>query len=209
MSLYLVPSCAASSSAAAGEVPGGGALMVAVRVADLVSPAGRPLGEGDRSALAVAGTEKIRTGDQVAFLKVVAVAPARVRRDGRVQAQGSPCDHATLGPLEEWLEEQAGQGVIDRIADGAVLRREYVKGERKRLLTSAFVIRAVVLMTLMPDADAREVIAALAGDLAMVPWARAWQPASPRAFGDWRKALGPQPLEELQAVVLRARTGGA
>ena len=65
--------------------------MVAVRVEDLVSPVrgGRPLGEGDRSALAVAGTGKIRTGDPVVFLKVVAVAPARVRRDGKVQAQGS------------------------------------------------------------------------------------------------------------------------
>jgi transposase IS4-like protein/DDE family transposase len=207
VSLYLVPSCAASSSAGAGEVPGGGALMVAVRVADLVSPAGRPLGEGDRSALAVAGTEQVRTGDQVVFLKVVAVAPARVRRDGRVQAQGSPCDHVRLGPLEEWLDEQAGQGVIDRIADGAVLRKEYVKGERKRLLTRTFMIRAMILMTLMPDADVREVITALAGDLAMVPWGRAWQPASPRAFGDWRQALGPQPLEELQAVVLRASHG--
>ena len=152
----------------------------------------------------MAGTERIRTGDLVVFLKVVAVAPARVRRDGRVQAQGSPCDHATLGPLEEWLEQQAGPGVIDRIADRAVLREEYVKGTRKRLLTRAFVIRAIVLMTLMPDADAREVIIALAGDLAMVPWARAWRPASPRAFGDWRQALGPGPLEELQDVVLGA-----
>ncbi len=208
MSLYPVASLSASGEGG-GEVPGGGALMVAVRVADLVSPArnGRPLGGGDRSALAVAGTEKIRSGDQVVFLKVVAVAPARVRRDGRVQAQGSPCDHATLGPLEDWLEQQAGPGVIDGIADRAVLREEYVKGERNRLLTRAFVIRAIVLMTLMPDADVREVTAALAGDLAMVPWARAWQPASPRAFGDWRQALGPQPLEELQAVVLRASHG--
>ncbi len=127
-----------------------------------------------------------------------------MRRDGRVQAQGSPCDHATLGPLEDWLEEQAGPGVIDGIADGTALREEYVKGVRKRLLASAFVIRVIVLMTLMPDAGAREVIAALAGDLAMVPWARAWQPASPRALGDWRQALGPGPLEELQAIVLRA-----
>jgi Transposase DDE domain/Insertion element 4 transposase N-terminal len=193
-----------ASDAAGEEVPGGGALMVAVRLEDLVSPAGRPLGGGDRSALAVAGTGKIRTGEQVVFLKVVAVAPARVRRDGRVQAQGSPCDHAALGPLEDWLEEQAGPGVIDGIADGAALRQEYVKGVRKRLLSRAFVIRAIVLMTLMPDADAREVIAALAGDLAVVPWARAWQPASPRAFGDWRNALGPGPLEELQDIVLRA-----
>ena len=124
-----------------------------------------------------------------------------------MQAQGSPCDHATLGPLEEWLEQQAGPGVIDGIADRAVLREEFVKGTRKRLLARAFVIRAIVLMTLVPDADVREVIIALAGDLAMVPWARAWQPASARAFGDWRRALGPQPLEELQAVVLRASHG--
>ena len=51
MSLYLVPPRAASS----GEVPGGGALMVAVRLPDLASPAGRPLGEGDRSALVIGG----------------------------------------------------------------------------------------------------------------------------------------------------------
>jgi hypothetical protein len=202
--LYLVPSCAASSIADDGEVAGGGALMVAVRLSDVVSPAGRPLGEGDRSALVIVGTEKIRAGDQVVFLKPVAVAPARVRRDGRVQAQGSPCDHARLGPLEDWLEGQAGPGVIDGIADRAVLRPEFVKGVRKRLLTRAFVIRAIVLMTLVPDADAREAIVALAGDLAMVPWARAWRPASPRALGDWRAALGPQPLEELQDIVLRA-----
>ncbi len=206
MSLYLVPSCAASSIVDGGEVPGGGALMVAVRVSDLASPArnGRALGEGDRSALVIAGTGKIRTGDQVVFLKVVAVAPAQVRRDGRVQAQGSPCEHATLGPLEEWLGQQAEPGVIDGIAERAVLRPEFVKGLRKRLLDRAFVIRAIVLMTLVPDADAREVIIALAGDLALVPWARAWRPASPRAFGDWRAALGPQPLEELQDIVLRA-----
>jgi hypothetical protein len=206
VSLYLVSSCAASSIVDGGEVPGGGALMVAVRVSDLASPArnGRALGEGDRSALVIAGTGKIRTGDQVVFLKVVAVAPAQVRRDGRVQAQGSPCDHATLGPLEEWLEQQAEPGVIDGIAERAVLRPEFVKGLRKRLLTRAFVIRAIVFMTLVPDADAREVIIALAGDLALVPWARAWRPASPRAFGDWRQALGPQPLEELQDIVLRA-----
>ena len=207
MSSYLVPSCAASS--ADGEVPGGGALMVAVRVPDLVSPArhGRPLGGGDRSALVIAGTEQIRTGDLVVFLKVVAVAPAQVRRDGRVQAQGSPCEHATLGPLEDWLEQQAGPGVIDTIAERAVLREEFVKGVRKRLLTRAFVIRVIVLMTLMPDADAREAVAALAGDLALVPWARRWVPASPRAFGDWRQALGPGPLEDLQAIVHRAAWG--
>jgi Insertion element 4 transposase N-terminal len=205
--VLLYPVCPPPLSAASegvGEVPGGGGLMVAVRVADLVSPAGRPLGEGDRSALAVGGTGRIRTGDQVVFLRVVAVVAARVRRDGRVQAQGSPCEHATLGPLEEWLGRQAGPGVIDRVAERAVLRPGFVKGTRKRLLSRAFAVRAIVLMTLMPDADVREVIIALAGDLAMVPWARAWRPASPRALRDWRQALGPGPLEELRDVVLRA-----
>jgi hypothetical protein len=45
-------------------------------------------------------------------------------------------------------------------------------------------------------------------NLAMVPWARAWVPASERACGDWRNALGPEPLEELQAIVLRAAWAG-
>jgi len=193
--LYLVPpSVASSEDAAEGEVPGGGALMVAVRAADLVRPAGQQA--GGRSALTVAGTGKIRTGDLVAFCKVVLVAPAQVRRRGQVQAQGSPCDHATLGPLEERLDAAAGQGVIDGIADGVQLAGP-VKGKRKRLLTTAFVLRAIVLMTLMPDADAREVVLALAGDLALVPWARQWRPASPRAFGDWRRAAGPEPLDDL------------
>src|SRR5260370_40869528 len=93
---------------------------------------------------------------------------------------------------------------MDGIADRAVLREEFVKGERERLLARAFMIRVIVLMTLMPDADVREAVIALAGDLAMVPWARAWAPASARAAGDWRNALGPGPLEELQGIVQRA-----
>jgi hypothetical protein len=180
--------------------------MVAVRACDLASPlrnGALPSG-GDQPALVVAGTRPIRTGEPVAFLKVVVVAPAQVRRDGKVQAQGSPSAHATLGPLEDWLEDKAGPGVIDGIADRAVLAPQYVKGERERLLTRAFMIRAIVLMTLMPGADAREAVIALAGDLALVPWARAWAPASARAIGDWRNALGPGPLEELQAAVLSA-----
>ena len=206
MSSYPAGPRSVSSVAGDGEVPGGGALMVAVRPEDLVSPLrnGRPLEAGGRSALVIAGTGKIRTGDTVVFLKVVAVAPAQVRRDGRVQAQGSPAGHATLGPLEEWLERQAGPGVIGGIAERAVLRKQYVKGERERLLARAFMIRVIVLMTLVPDADIREAVIALAGSLAGVPWARAWVPASARACGDWRNALGPEPLEELQDIVLRA-----
>ena len=77
-----------------------------------------------------------------------------------------------------------------------------MKGERERLLARAFMIRVIVLMTLMPEARVQDVIAALAGDLALVPWARPWRPASARAAGDWRNALGPVPLEELRDLVL-------
>ena len=44
-----------------------------------------------------------------------------------------------------------------------------MKGERERLLTRAFMIRAIVLMTLVPDAGLREAVLALAGDLTVVP----------------------------------------
>jgi hypothetical protein len=91
----------ATSFTEGGEVPGG--LVVAFRLEDVTSPLrnGRPVGPGDRSALVIGGT---------VFCKVVAVAAARVRRDGRVQAQGSPAEHATLGPAEEWLDRPAGPG---------------------------------------------------------------------------------------------------
>jgi hypothetical protein len=193
-----------SVSADGGDLPAG--VTVAVRVRDLVSPLrnGAPLRDGDRSALAVAGAEAIRTGEPTMFLKVVAVTPAVVTRKGQVRAAGSPCSRATLGPLEDWLKEQAGPGVIDGIAERAVLDGRFVKGERERLLTAAFMIRVLVLMTLMPEAQLSDVVAALAGDLALVPWSKRWRPASERACSDWRKALGPAPLEELQAAVLAA-----
>ncbi len=199
MSLYpVVP------GACGGFAEGG--LMVAVRLEDVAPPLrdGRLLGPGSTSALVVGGTGRIRSGEVTVFCKVVAVAPAVVRRDGRVQAAGGPAGHATLGPLEEWLGEWAGPAVIEGIAERAVLDPRFVKGERERLLTAAFMIRAIVLMTLMPDAGPREAVTALAGDLAMVPWARPWRSASERALGDWRNALGPGPLEELQAAALEA-----
>ncbi|MGH3123666.1 MAG: hypothetical protein ACRDND_21975 [Streptosporangiaceae bacterium] len=181
-----------------------------MRLADLVTPlaGGAMPDEGDRSALAVAGAGRIRTGDTVVWLKAVAVTAAVVTREGRIRAAGSPCAHARLGAMEEWLDSQAGPGVIDAIARRAALDARFVKGERERLLTAAFMIRAVVLHRLMPDARLGDAVAALAGDLAMVPWSRPWRPASERACLDWRKALGAAPLQELQDTVLAAAGAG-
>ena len=185
-------------------VPVSGGMVVAVPLELLASPlkSGRDLGDGDRSALVIGGTGRIRTGGGVVFCKVVAVAEAQVKRDGQVRAKGSPVHHATLGPLEERLESQAGPGAAGGIAGRAPLDARFVKGRRERLLARAFMIRVIVLMTLMPQARIGDVIAALAGDLALVPWARPWRPASARAAGDWRNALGPVPLEELRDLVL-------
>ena len=194
-SSYPVPSCA---------VPVSGGMVVAVPLELLASPLknGRPLGGGNRSALVIGGTEKVRTGGTVVFCKVVAVAEAQVKRDGQVRAKGSPVHHATLGPLEGRLESEAGPGVIGRIAAGARLDGRFAKGERERLLAAAFMIRVIVLMTLMPaGARIEDVIVALAGDLPG-SWARPWRPALARAAWDWRNALGPAPLEELRDAVL-------
>jgi hypothetical protein len=166
--------------------------VVAVPLELLASPlkGGRKLGDGDLSALVIGGTEKIHTGGGVAFLKVVAAAEAQVKRDGQVRAKGSPVHHARLGPLEGRLDAQAGPGAIGGIAGSAPLDARLVKGQRERLLARAFMLRVIVLMTLMPDARIGDVIIALAGDLALVPWARPWRPSPARPAGDWRRALG-------------------
>ena len=190
MSSYPVPSCA---------VPVSAGMIVAVPAELPATPlkSGRHPGDADRSALVIGGTGMIRRGGAVVFCKVVAVAGAQVRRDGQVRAKGSPVHHATLGPLEG----RAGADVVGGIAGRAPLGARFVKGERERLLARDFMIRVIVLMTLMPGERPGDVIAALAGDLALVPWARPWRPASGRAAGDWRSALGPVPLEELRDLV--------
>src|SRR5260370_33844770 len=130
MSSYPVAGRPVGVSADEGDLPAG--VTVAVPLCCLVSPLknGAPVEDGDRSALAVAGAERIRTGEPVVFLKAVAVAPAVVTRKGQGRAAGSPCGHATLGPLEEGLDGQAGAGVVGRAAGSAGLGGEVVKGER-------------------------------------------------------------------------------
>ena len=163
----------------------------------------RGLGEGARTALTAAGTEKIRTGELVAFCKLVAIVPAVVRRDGRVQAAGHPADHARLGVLEEQLDEMAGPGTIDELAKTVRLAGK-VKGTARRAMTTALALRAVLLMTLMPGADYTEVMTALLGDLAGRPVAPAvCGPVPGGAIGVAGRDR-PALAERLQAMVLAA-----
>ncbi len=199
-----VTSCCAED-AALGLL--GQAGVVAVRVADLASPCRRVPGRDGRSALTVAGAGRIRAGDLVIWLKPVAVARAVVRRDGRVQAAGHPADHARLGVAECRLDELAGTpGVIDEIARQVTLGGR-VKGTARRAMSPALAIRFTVLMTLMPDADYAEVLEALLGDLALVPWQQPCRVPTAAAACTWREAIGPAPLERLRDRLLAGIDG--
>ncbi len=198
MSFYPVVSSAAIRGV---EALGAGQAMVAVPVAALGWPV-RPGSDGEgRSGLVVAGAERIRAGELVAWCKVVVVAPAVLRRDGRVQAQGRPCDHARLGGVEAELDRRCGPGTIDRVAAGVRLGGK-VTATRQRQMSVAFTIRAVLLMSLMPEADAREVLTTLLGDLVGVPWQRAHAVPSSTVLSRWRAAVGPAALEQLERELL-------
>ena len=203
MSLYpAVRSAATSVAGWPANPPGAG--IIAVRIAGLRSPLRRPLREGDRTALTAAGGERIRTGDLVVFCKPVAVAPAVVRRDGRVQAGGHPADHARLGVIEQQLDEMAGQpGVIDQVAAQTAPRGK-VKGTARRSMTMAAAVRAVLLMGLMPDACYGEILPALFGDLALLPWHVPFAVPTDTVLATWRHAAGPEPLLRLRDMVLAA-----
>lgn len=205
MSFYPV----SSRPAIAGvEVPGGDqaaarAVVVAVPVSALVWPVRAGSGGDGRSALLVAGTSPIATGEPVVWCTVAVTAPAVVRRDGRVQAAGRPCDHARLGAAEQELDRRCGPGTIDRIA-AAVRPTGKIKAVARREMSVAATIRAVLLMTVMPDADSREVLTTLLGELTAVPWQRPHAVPSPTVLSSWRAAIGEAPLQQLQRELLAA-----
>jgi hypothetical protein len=206
VSLYPAVPLPASTAAVPGGWPpeAAGVQVIAVRLADLRSPLRRPLREGDRTALMAAGGAKIRSGDLVVFCKPVAVAPAVVRRDGRVQVGGHPADHVRLGVIEQRLDAMAGQpGVIDEVAAQTVPRGK-VKGTARRSMTMAAAVRAVLLMGLMPQACYGEILSALFGDLAMLPWHVPFAVPTDTVLATWREAAGPEPLLRLRDMVLAA-----
>src|SRR5258707_12920535 len=71
-------------------------------------------------------------------------------------------------------------------------------------MTAALTVRATVLMALMPDADYGEVMAAVLGDLVLVPWQRPFRVPGSKVMSTWRTALGPAPLAGLRERLLAA-----
>ncbi len=77
-----------------------------------------------------------RSGCLVVSCKPLAVAPALVRRDGRVQAAGRPADHVRLGVIEQHLDEMTGVGdTIGQVADQVTLRGT-VKGTARLVVVA-------------------------------------------------------------------------
>ena len=196
MSFYPVSSLSAIPDV---QLPGtdAGTVMVAVPVSALSWPVRDGSATDGRSARVVQAAGKIKSGELVAFCKVVVVAPALVRRDGRVQADGHPCDHARLGAAEVELDAACGPEAIERVAAGVNLTGK-IKAKARREMSIAFTIRAVLLMVLMPDAEVRHVMGTLLGDLLAVPWRREHAVPSGTVLSRWRTAIGPAPLQQLK-----------
>ena len=67
-----------------------------------------------------------------------------------------------------------------------------VKGTALRCMTMAAAVRAVLLMTLMAEAGDGEVLQALFGDLALLPWHVPFGVPTGTVLATWRDAAGPK-----------------
>jgi hypothetical protein len=61
-----------------------------------------------------------------------------------------------------------------------------------------------MLMALMPEAGYGEILAALFGDLPLVPWHVPFAVPTETVLATWRDAVGPEPVLHLQDMVLGA-----
>ena len=154
--------------------------VLAVAADGLYRP-GRPDPAGVGGAVVSSAGGRLRSGEPAVFAVPVTVAPAVVRADGRVQAGGHLAEHVRLGLLEQHLPA----GVVEDLVGQLGLGRE-----RLRRLSAPMAVRCVLAMTLMPQACYREVMATVAGQLALLPWAKPWSVPGGEVLGRWRVHLG-------------------
>ncbi|MGH3122966.1 MAG: transposase domain-containing protein [Streptosporangiaceae bacterium] len=164
--------------------------VIAVGAGDLADPSD---GRQDGALVAAARAGRVSPGQVMTLAVPVVTVPVKVRRSGAVQADGWLPDQVRLGMLEAVL----GDGVIEELCDAAVAAGLVRPPERRRLMSLPFIMRVVVAMTLLPDADYPEVIRVLTGLLPRLPWARRWQVPAHKTVTRWRRRLGAWPLEQL------------
>jgi hypothetical protein len=155
-----------------------------VRAADLLFRGGGTVTAGEAAPSA---------GELAVFCRPVVTAPALVRRDGSVAADGWLPDFVRLGELERHL----GDGVIEAIVDKAVAAGRLRPRQRRRLMSYPLVIRLMLAMVLMPDGSYCEALARLAGLLADIPFALEWHIATEKVVTDWRVLVPADVMEDL------------
>jgi len=144
-----------------------------------------------------AGTGAPAAGELALFCRPVAAAPAVVRGDGSVRADGWLPDFVRLGELERHL----GGDVIDETVSAALADGRLRKRQRRRIMSYPLVIRLMLAMTLMPDASYCEALARVAGLLADVPFALSWHVPTEKVITGWRALV---PADLMEALFWRA-----
>jgi Flp pilus assembly protein TadG len=161
---------------------------IVVRAADLQVRGGGTVTVGDAVPSA---------GELAVFCRPVVTAPAVVRRDGSVLADGWLPDFVRLGELERHL----GDGVIEAIVDAGLEKGRLKRRQRRRIMSYPLVIRLMLAMTLTPDASYCESLARLAGLLADIPFALEWHVPTEKVITDWRMLV---PADLMEALFWRA-----
>jgi Insertion element 4 transposase N-terminal len=179
-----LPAVVDASQTAEFLLAGTPAEPLVVRACDL-----RSRGRGTLTA----GTGVPSAGEMAVFCRPVVTAPARLRRDGTVRADGWLPDFVRLGELERHL----GDGVIEAIADAALEQGRLKRRQRRRIMSYPLVIRLMLAMALMPDASYCEALARLAGLLADIPFALEWHVPTEKVVTAWRMLVPAGLLEAL------------
>src|SRR5450755_4476025 len=182
--LSYLPDVADASRVAVSPLAGTPAGTLVVRAAGLRFHGGGTVTAGDPA---------LSAGELAVFCRPVVTAPAVVRRDGSVRADGWLPDFVRLGELERHL----GDGVIEAIVGTALAKRRLRARQRRRIMSYPLVIRLMIAMTLMPDASYCEALARLAGLLADVPFALEWHVPTEKVVTEWRLLVPAGVMEEV------------
>ena len=182
--LSTVPDVVDATPAAVSPYAGTPAGTVVLRAADLWFPGG---------ATITAGSWAPSAGELAVFCRPVVTAPAAVRRDGRILADGWMPDFVRLGEMERHLAD----GVIEAIVDAALDKGRLKRRQRRRLMSYPLVIRLMIAMGLMPGACYGEALARLAGLLADVPFTLHWQVPTAKVITGWRLLIPAEVMEDI------------
>ena len=181
--LSYLSDAAGATRAAVSPDAGTPAGTVVVRASDLLIHSGGTVLAGASPS----------AGELTVFCRPVVTAPAVVRRDGSVLADGWLPDFVRLGELECHF----GGGVIEAAVDTAIAEGRLRRRQRRRIMSYPLVIRLMLVMALMPDASYCEALARLAGLLADIPFALEWHVPAEKVVTQWRLPVPAGVMENL------------